>query len=86
MSSCMRAPLFGIKVVEFAGLAPGPYCGRILADWGATIIRVDKVSIFLIGKILADWGAIITRVDKVRIFLILMINLIKKKSIYFIAL
>ena len=37
-------PLSGIKVVELAGLAPAPYCGRILSDWGASVIRVDKVS------------------------------------------
>jgi len=35
-------PLSGIKVVELAGLAPAPYCGRILSDWGASVIRVDK--------------------------------------------
>lgn len=38
----MTAPLTGIRVVEFAGLAPGPFCGRILSDWGASVIRVDK--------------------------------------------
>ena len=42
-ASRIAGPLAGIKVVEFAGLAPGPFCGRILADWGASITRVDKV-------------------------------------------
>lgn len=36
--------LKGIKVLELAGLAPGPFCGMILADFGASVIRVDKVS------------------------------------------
>ncbi len=36
-------PLSGIKVLEMAGLAPGPYCGMILADFGADVIRVDRV-------------------------------------------
>lgn len=36
-------PLHGIKVIEMAGLAPGPYCGMILADFGADVIRVDRV-------------------------------------------
>lgn len=36
--------LKGLKVIEFAGLAPGPYCGMLLADFGATIIRIDKVA------------------------------------------
>ena len=35
-------PLTGIKVVEFAGLGPAPLCGMLLADLGATIIRIDR--------------------------------------------
>ncbi|XP_061172372.1 alpha-methylacyl-CoA racemase-like [Saccostrea echinata] len=34
--------LRGIKVIEFAGLAPGPFCGMILSDFGAKVIRIDK--------------------------------------------
>ncbi|KAF4571096.1 hypothetical protein EYR36_001632 [Pleurotus pulmonarius] len=36
--------LTGLKVVEFAGLAPGPFAGLILADNGASVTRVDKPS------------------------------------------
>ncbi|CAM1508368.1 Fc.00g052160.m01.CDS01 [Cosmosporella sp. VM-42] len=35
-------PLRGIKVLEFAGLAPGPFAGMLLADAGASILRVDR--------------------------------------------
>ena len=35
--------LKGIKVIELAGLAPSPFCGMILADYGASVIRVDKI-------------------------------------------
>jgi alpha-methylacyl-CoA racemase len=35
--------LEGIRVVEMAGLAPAPYCGLILADFGADVVRVDRV-------------------------------------------
>ncbi|KYK58648.1 alpha-methylacyl-CoA racemase [Drechmeria coniospora] len=35
-------PLRGIKVVEFAGLAPGPFAGLLLADAGATVLRIDR--------------------------------------------
>ncbi|KAG5313731.1 AMACR racemase, partial [Acromyrmex insinuator] len=38
--------LKGIKVVELAGLAPGPFCGMILAEFGASVIRVDKLTFF----------------------------------------
>ncbi|KAL2834160.1 isopenicillin n epimerase acyl-CoA racemase component [Aspergillus pseudoustus] len=36
-------PLTGIRVLEFAGLAPGPFAGMMLADWGASVLRVDRV-------------------------------------------
>lgn len=28
---------------QFAGLAPGPFAGLILADWGADVIRIDRL-------------------------------------------
>lgn len=34
--------LRGVKVLELAGLAPVPVCGMILADYGATVTRVDR--------------------------------------------
>uniref|UniRef100_A0A8D2CPY7 Alpha-methylacyl-CoA racemase n=1 Tax=Sciurus vulgaris TaxID=55149 RepID=A0A8D2CPY7_SCIVU len=35
--------LQGVRVVELAGLAPGPFCGMVLADFGAQVLRVDRV-------------------------------------------
>ncbi|KAJ5665274.1 uncharacterized protein N7477_007722 [Penicillium maclennaniae] len=35
-------PLKGIKVIELAGLAPGPFAGLLLADYGASVLRVDR--------------------------------------------
>ncbi|XP_053694751.1 alpha-methylacyl-CoA racemase [Sabethes cyaneus] len=35
--------LKGLKVLEFTGLAPGPFCGMLLADFGATVTRIDKM-------------------------------------------
>jgi alpha-methylacyl-CoA racemase len=35
-------PLDGIRVIEMAGLAPSPYCGMILADFGADVVIVDR--------------------------------------------
>ena len=40
--------LKGIKVIEMLGLAPGPFCGTILADFGATVTVVQKVLFFYI--------------------------------------
>ncbi|CAJ0951219.1 unnamed protein product [Ranitomeya imitator] len=36
--------LAGVRVLELAGLAPVPFCGMILADFGAKVIRVDKAN------------------------------------------
>ncbi len=36
-------PLSGIKVVELAGIGPGPMCAMLLSDLGADVIRVDRV-------------------------------------------
>lgn len=36
-------PLQGIKVLEFAGLAPGPFAGMQLADAGASVLRIDRI-------------------------------------------
>lgn len=36
-------PLKGIKILELAGLAPAPFCGMILSDFGASVLRIDRV-------------------------------------------
>ena len=35
-------PLAGVKVVEIAGIGPGPFCAMMLSDMGADVIRVDR--------------------------------------------
>lgn len=35
-------PLHGTKIIELAGIGPGPFCGMMLADMGAEVIRVDR--------------------------------------------
>jgi alpha-methylacyl-CoA racemase len=35
-------PLAGVRVVELAGIGPGPFCGMLLADLGAEVIQVDR--------------------------------------------
>jgi crotonobetainyl-CoA:carnitine CoA-transferase CaiB-like acyl-CoA transferase len=43
-TAALAMALRGIKVLEFAGLAPVPFCGMVLADFGASVLRVDKVN------------------------------------------
>ncbi|MEQ1687547.1 MAG: CaiB/BaiF CoA-transferase family protein [Sphingopyxis sp.] len=38
----MAGPLAGIRIIEFAGIGPGPFCGMMLADHGAEVIRIDR--------------------------------------------
>ncbi len=35
-------PLQGVRVLELAGIGPGPFCGMMLADMGAEVIRIDR--------------------------------------------
>ena len=37
-------PLQGIRIIEFQGIGPGPFCGMILSDMGADIVRIDRAS------------------------------------------
>jgi len=37
-------PLRGIRIVMLAGLGPGPFCGMVLADLGADVVRIDKIA------------------------------------------
>lgn len=38
----MAGPLTGIRIVEFAGIGPGPFCGMMLGDHGAQVIRIER--------------------------------------------
>uniref|UniRef100_UPI0030DA4134 CaiB/BaiF CoA-transferase family protein n=1 Tax=Pseudomonas sp. EA_65y_Pfl1_P113 TaxID=3088692 RepID=UPI0030DA4134 len=35
-------PLAGLRILEMAGIGPGPFCGMMLADHGAEVIRVER--------------------------------------------
>ncbi len=40
----MSGPLSGIRVIEMAGMGPGPFCGMLLADMGADVVRVERLA------------------------------------------
>ena len=40
----MPGPLHGVRIIELAGIGPGPFAGMMLADHGAEVIRVDRPS------------------------------------------
>jgi alpha-methylacyl-CoA racemase len=35
-------PLVGLKIVEFQGIGPAPFCGMLMADMGADVVRIDR--------------------------------------------
>ncbi len=35
-------PLQGFKIIEIAGIGPGQYCGMLLADMGAEVLRIER--------------------------------------------
>jgi alpha-methylacyl-CoA racemase len=37
-----QGPLSKLKIVEFAGIGPGPFCGMLLSDLGADVVRIDR--------------------------------------------
>jgi alpha-methylacyl-CoA racemase len=45
----MAGPLIGIKIIEIAGIGPGPFAGMMLADMGADLIQVERPGIMRLG-------------------------------------
>lgn len=37
-------PLKGIRIIEMAGIGPGPFCAMMLSDMGAEVIRIDRLN------------------------------------------
>lgn len=42
MTSNKQGPLTGLKVLEIAGIGPGPFCGMLLADLGADVVVAER--------------------------------------------
>jgi alpha-methylacyl-CoA racemase len=43
----VAGPLEGIRIIEMAGVGPGPFAGMMLADHGAEVIRIDRPDVQL---------------------------------------
>ncbi len=46
----MKGPLTGFRVLELGGIGPAPFCGMLLADLGADVIRIDRASLATGGR------------------------------------
>ena len=42
MTKARSGPLVGVKILEIGGVGPGPFCAMMLADMGATVLRVER--------------------------------------------
>ena len=49
----MTKPLAGLKVLELARILAGPWCGQLLADLGAEVIKVERPEV---GDDTRQWG------------------------------
>src|ERR1700683_5639164 len=43
----MGGPLSGFRVIELAGIGPAPFCGMMLGDMGADVIRIQRTGVGL---------------------------------------
>ncbi|MDP1821407.1 MAG: CaiB/BaiF CoA-transferase family protein [Acidimicrobiales bacterium] len=57
----MPGPLAGTKIIEIAGIGPGPFCAMMLSDMGADVIRVDRAQNVLGGNPASPPADLLTR-------------------------
>jgi alpha-methylacyl-CoA racemase len=65
MASMQRAsgPLIGVRIVEFAGIGPGPFACMLLADMGAEVVTLDRVGAKKNLKSVAGRGRKVVELD-----------------------
>ena len=54
-------PLAGLRVIELAGLGPGPFCAMVLADLGAEVVRLERVGMPAADVDAVDRRQVLTR-------------------------
>src|SRR3989440_6073284 len=62
-SARTSGPLTGIRIVEFAGIGPGPFACMMLADMGAEVVTLDRVGARKNMKSVAGRGRKVVELD-----------------------
>ena len=65
-NAAREGPLSGLRIVEFAGIGPGPMAAMLFADLGASVIRVDRLTPGGLGIAVPTRFDLITRGRPVR--------------------
>jgi alpha-methylacyl-CoA racemase len=62
-STCASGPLAGFRIVEFAGIGPGPFACMMLADMGAEVVTLDRIGAKKNMKSVAGRGRKVVELD-----------------------
>src|SRR3982074_422753 len=62
-ATCTSGPLAGFRIVEFAGIGPGPFACMMLADMGAEVVTLDRVGAKKNLKSVAGRGRKVVELD-----------------------
>ena len=55
----MPGPLSGVRILEIAGIGPGPFAAMMLADMGAEVVRVERAQAVREGSTGAHWDVML---------------------------
>jgi alpha-methylacyl-CoA racemase len=56
-----QGPLAGVRILEFAGIGPAPFCCMLLADLGADVVRIDRPGAVGVGPALSSGERLVNR-------------------------
>lgn len=77
-----NGPLKHVRVLEFTGIGPGPFCGMLLSDFGADVLRVDRKGTYVLPKDIHGRGKRSIALDlKDPVDIELALNLIAKADV-----
>lgn len=74
-------PLTGLRVLELAGLAPGPFCGFLLSSYGASVLRIDRPGTTVSSDLLTSYKSSLALDLKSKASHALLLSLISRADV-----